>query len=327
MTDIALPRRRPAYLARLFEAYGQEIVVLAAILVLFIIVGLYNPRFLSDTNLTSIFSGNAYIAVAAIGMAMVIICGHIDVSVGSLIGVLATIAGTLAVKGYPVWVAWLVPVAVGIAINACLGALIAYMRIPSIVATLGMLSILKGGLISLTGGTWISGMPPQFFIAQARLFGIPAPVYFMVILTVIVAIWMRYSATGRSLYAVGGNAEAARASGLSPERTCVLVFALHGLFAGIAALLFATQLQVIQSTVPPNLELTVITAAVIGGVSILGGTGTVIGSTLAAILFACIGSALIFLNVSAYWLRAVLGLLILATVLADMARRRRSLIP
>jgi ribose/xylose/arabinose/galactoside ABC-type transport system permease subunit len=327
MTDLALPRQRPAYLARLFEAYGQEIVVLAAIIVLFIVVGLYNPRFLSDTNLTSIFSGNAYIAVAAIGMAMVIICGHIDVSVGSLIGVLATIAGTLAIKGYPIWIAWLVPVAVGITINAGLGALIAYMRIPSIVATLGMLSILKGGLISLTGGTWITGMPPQFFIAQARLFGIPAPVYFMIVLTIIMAIWMRYSATGRSIYAVGGNAEAARASGLSPERTCVLVFALHGFFAGIAALLFATQLQVIQSTVPPNLELTVITAAVIGGVSILGGTGTVIGSTLAAILFACIGSALIFLNVSAYWLRAVLGLLILATVLADMARRRRSLVP
>jgi ribose/xylose/arabinose/galactoside ABC-type transport system permease subunit len=327
MTDIAMPRRRPHYFARLFEAYGQEIVVLAALIVLFIVVGLYNPRFLSNNNLTSIFSGNAYIAVAAIGMAMVIICGHIDVSVGSLIGVLATIAGTLAVSGYPVWIAWVVPLIVGIVINTFLGALIAYMRVPSIVASLGMLSILKGGLISLTGGTWITGMPPDFFIAKARLFGIPAPVYFMVVLTIVMAIWMRYSATGRSIYAVGGNAEAARASGLSPERTCVLVFALHGLFAGIAALLFATQLQVIQSTVPPNLELTVITAAVIGGVSILGGTGTVIGSTLAAILFACIGSALIFLNVSAYWLRAVLGLLILATVLADMARRKRSLVP
>lgn len=327
MSDIALPVRRPSTFARIFEAYGQEIVVLAAIVVLFAIVGLVNPRFLSDTNLTSIFSGNAYIAVAAIGMAMVIISGHIDVSVGSLIGVLATIAGTLAVSGYPIWVAWLVPVLVGIAINTCLGALIAYMRIPSIVATLGMLSILKGGLISATGGTWITGMPPGFFIAQARLFGIPSPVYFMVVLTILVALWMRYSATGRSIYAVGGNGEAARASGLNPERTCVLVFALHGFFAGIAALLFATQLQVIQSTVPPNLELTVITAAVIGGVSILGGTGTVIGSTLAAILFACIGSALIFLNVSAYWLRAVLGLLILATVLADMARRRRSFSP
>ncbi|TMJ39457.1 MAG: ABC transporter permease [Alphaproteobacteria bacterium] len=326
MTDIALPRRRPSYLSRLFEEYGQEIVVLASIIVLFIVVGLVNPRFLSNTNLTSIFSGNAYIAVAAIGMALVIICGHIDVSVGSLIGVLATIAGTLAVSGYPVWIAWTVPVVVGIVINTLLGALIAYMRIPSIVATLGMLSILKGGLISATGGTWITGMPGGFFIAQGRLFGIPAPVYFMVSLTIIMALWMRYSALGRSIYAVGGNSEAARATGLNPERTCVFVFALHGFFAGIAALLFATQLQVIQSTVPPNLELTVITAAVIGGVSILGGTGTVIGSTLAAILFACIGSALIFLSVSAYWLRAVLGLLILATVLADMARRKRGLI-
>lgn len=322
MTALAM---RPNSLSRLFRAYGQEIVVLGALIVLFVVVGTVNPRFLSNSNLTNIFSGNAYIAVAAIGMSIVIITGHIDVSVGSLIGVLATIAGTLAVSGYPVWIAWVVPVIVGVVINTAVGAFIAYLKIPSIVMTLGMLSILKGGLISATGGTWISGMPPEFFIAQGRLFGIPAPVYFMVILTLIMAIWMRYSATGRSFYAVGGNPEAARASGLSPERTCVLAFALHGFFAGIAALLFATQLQVIQSTVPPNLELTVITASVIGGVSILGGTGTVIGSTLAAILFACIGSALIFLNVSAYWLRAVLGLLILATVLADMARRKREM--
>lgn len=316
--------RSPA-LSRVFRAYGQEIIVLGALIVLFVVVGTVNPRFLSNTNLTNIFSGNAYIAVAAIGMSLVIITGNIDVSVGSLIGVLATIAGTLAVSGYPVWIAWIVPVVVGVVINTAVGAFIAYLKIPSIVMTLGMLSILKGGLISATGGTWISGMPPEFFIAQGRLFGIPSPVYFMTILTIIMAVWMRYSATGRSFYAVGGNPEAARASGLSPERTCVLAFALHGFFAGIAALLFATQLQVIQSTVPPNLELTVITASVIGGVSILGGTGTVIGSTLAAILFACIGSALIFLNVSAYWLRAVLGLLILATVLADMARRKREM--
>lgn len=322
MTALAM---RPSNISQLFRAYGQEIVVLGALIVLFVVVGTVNPRFLSNSNLTNIFSGNAYIAVAAIGMSIVIISGHIDVSVGSLIGVLATIAGTLAVSGYPVWVAWVVPVIVGVVINTAVGAFIAYLKIPSIVMTLGMLSILKGGLISATGGTWISGMPPEFFIAQGRLFGIPAPVYFMVILTIIMALWMRYSATGRSFYAVGGNPEAARASGLSPERTCVLAFALHGFFAGIAALLFATQLQVIQSTVPPNLELTVITASVIGGVSILGGTGTVIGSTLAAILFACIGSALIFLNVSAYWLRAVLGLLILATVLADMARRKREM--
>ncbi len=325
MTDAAI--RRPigrANWRRFLAGFGQEIVVLLAIAVLFVVVGAYNQRFLSDTNINSIFAGNAYIAIAAIGMSLVIISGHIDVSVGSLIGVIATIAGTLAVSGYPIWMAWSVPVVFAVAVNAGVGALIAYARIPSIVVTLGMLSILKGGLISATGGAWITDMPEGFMLAQMRPFGIPSAVYFMVALTGLAALFMRYTDFGRAVYAVGGNLEAARAAGLSPQRTVVGVFALHGLFAGIAGILFATQLQVIQSTVPPNLELTVITAAVIGGVSILGGTGTVIGSTLAAILFATIGSALIFLNVSAYWLRAVLGLLILATVLADMARRRRS---
>ena len=136
-------------------------------------------------------------------------------------------------------------------------------------------------------------------------------------------LWMRHSAFGRSLYAIGGNAEAARASGIPVERRTVQVFMIHGAFAGLATVLFATQLKIIQSTVPPNLELTIITASVIGGVSILGGTGTVIGSTLAAILFSAIGSAMIFVNVSPYWLRAVIGLLILLTVLVDMERRSR----
>ncbi len=326
MSDAALPRvgLQRSWLRRFAGNYGQEIIVLLAIALLFVIVGSYNPRFLSDTNMNSIFAGNAYIAVAAIGMSMVIISGHIDVSVGSMIGVIATIAGTLAVSGYPPYVAWAVPVLFSVTVNAGVGALVAYMRIPSIVVTLGMLSILKGGLISATGGAWITDLPPGFMIAQWRLFDIASPVYFMVILTLAAAYFMRNTNFGRAIYAVGGNMEAARAAGLNPELTVVKVFALHGLFAGLAGLLFATQLQVIQSTVPPNLELTVITASVIGGVSILGGTGTVVGSTFAAILFAAIGSALIFLNVSAYWLRSVLGLMILATVLADMMRRRRA---
>ncbi|MQT15092.1 ABC transporter permease [Segnochrobactrum spirostomi] len=309
---------------RFTSGYGQEIIVALAIVVIFVVVSAINPRFLTNTNVNSIIAGNAYIAVAAIGMSVIIICGHIDVSVGALIGVVATIAGTLAVKGYPLPIAWGLPILVAMVINALVGALVAYARIPSIVVTLGMLSILKGGLIISTGGTWISGMPPEFMIAQMRPFGIPSTVWFMVILTAIAAFLMRATDAGRSIYAVGGNVEAARAAGIDPARVTVGAFAVHGLFAGIAGILFATQLQVIQSTVPPNLELTIITASVIGGVSILGGTGTVIGSTLAAILFATIGSGLIFLNVSAYWLRAVLALLILATVMADMIRRRRA---
>ncbi|MDP9137343.1 MAG: ABC transporter permease, partial [Pseudomonadota bacterium] len=229
-------------LQRFLSGYGQELVVVLSIVVLFAVVGAVNARFLSDTNINSIFAGNAYIAVAAIGMSMVIISGHIDVSVGSLIGVIATIAGTLAVSGYPVWVAWLAPILIAVAINAAVGALVAYTRIPSIVVTLGMLSILKGGLISATGGAWITDMPGSFMIAQMRLFGIPSAVYFMVTLTILAALFMRYTDFGRAIYAVGGNLEAARAAGLDPERTVVGVFALHGFFAGIAAILFATQL-------------------------------------------------------------------------------------
>ncbi|RIY03313.1 ABC transporter permease [Aureimonas flava] len=311
-------------LSRRLSASGQEILLLAALVALFLVVGWINPRFVSQNNLTSIFVGNAYIAVAAIGMSMVIISGHIDVSVGALIGVLATVSGLLVTGGYPVWLSWLLPVLLGGVVNAGLGVLIAYLKVPSIIATLAMLSILRGGLITVTGGAWISGLPPSFQLAQFRLFDVPSPVWFMIVMTVGFAFVLRSTAFGRAIYAVGGNPEAAEASGIPYKATIVKVFALHGLIAGVSATLFATQLQVIQSTVPNGLELIVITAAVVGGVSILGGVGTVVGSTLAAILFAAIGSSLIFLNVSAYWLRAVQGILILATVLADMARRGRT---
>ena len=318
------PARRPFGLPRALAS--QEALLAIAIVGLAIVVGADNARFLAVRNLSDILLGNAYVAVAAIGMSMVIVSGNIDISVGALIGVLATLSGTLAVSGAPVFLAWLAPLVVGVAVMALQGAVVAYLRIPAIVVTLGMLSILKGGLISATGGKWITDLPESFHLADIELFGIlPMPVVIMVLATLAAAYWMRNSAAGRAIYAAGGNAEAARLCGVSPQRTVVMVFALHGLFAGVASLLFATQLKVIQSTVPPNLELTVITAAVVGGVSILGGVGTVVGSTLAAVLIAEIASALVFVDVSPYWIRAVQGALILATVVADILRRRRRL--
>lgn len=302
---------------------SQEVILLLVIVVLMMAVGSVNERFLAERNLQSIFLGNAYIAVAAIGMSMVIISGNIDISVGSLIGVLATMSGTLAVNGVPVVLAWLIPVGFSVLVTTLMGLMVAYLRVPSIVVTLGMMSVLKGALIVVTGGAWINDLPDGFQLAQMKPFGIPTPILFMLVLTVGAAIWMRYSAFGRSIYAVGGNAEAARLSGINRETTIVKTFAIHGIFVGIAGILFATQLSIIQSTVPPNLELTIITASVVGGVSILGGTGTVIGSTLAAVLLAAIGSSLIFISVSPYWLRAVQGVLILTTVLADLWRRQR----
>jgi len=304
-------------------AVSQEWLLALSIVALLVVVGAINPRFVAIRNLQTILLGNAYIAIAAIGMSMVIISGNIDISVGALIGVLATVSGTMAISGVPnVW-CWLTPIALGILVMAGIGAMVAYLRIPSIVVTLGMLSILRGGLISATGGKWITGLPPGYDIAHQPILGAPLPVVLMVGLTALAAWWLRATATGRSIYAVGGNAEAARLCGIRHRPTVVMTFAIHGLFVGIAAVLFATQLSVIQSTVPSGLELTIITAAVVGGVSILGGTGTVVGATLAAVLIAAIGSSLIFVGISPYWLRAVQGTLILVTVLADILRRRR----
>jgi len=253
----------------------------------------------------------------------VIISGNIDISVGALIGVLATLSGSIAVAGAPTIVSWAVPVVLGVLVMAAQGAVVAYLRIPAIVVTLGMMSILKGGLISVTGGKWITDLPQGFHLADLNVLGVPMPVVIMIVATALAALWMRYSPSGRAIYATGGDAEAARLCGVNPQRTVVMVFALHGLFAGIATLVYATQLRVIQSTTPSGLELTIITAAVVGGVSILGGVGTVVGATLAAILIAEITSALVFINISPYWTDALRGGLILATVIADIVRRQR----
>ena len=313
--------RAPAGGLRRFAS--QETLLAVAIISLAVVVGIINPRFLAYRNIADLLLGNAYIAIAAIGMSMVIISGNIDISVGSLIGVLATISGSLAVAGAATAVAWGVPLVLGVLVMAAQGAVVAYLRIPSIVVTLGMLSILKGGLISVTGGRWITDLPQSFHLADLSILGVPMPVVIMVVATALATVWMRYSPRGRAIYATGGNAEAARLCGVNPQRTVVMVFAIHGFFAGVATLVYATQLRVIQSNTPAGLELTVITASVVGGVSILGGVGTVVGSTLAAILIAEITSALVFINISPYWTDAVRGALILATVIADIVRRQR----
>ena len=304
---------------------NQETAIVIFLLILGVAIGLQNPRFLASRNLLDILQGNAYIAVAAIGMSMVIITGNIDISVGSLVGLLAVIAGRVVTSGAPPIVAWLVPLLVGALVGALVGFLVAYLKIPSIVVTLGMLSILKGFLIIWTNGNRVEAMPESFFLAQWKIGVVSIPIIFMIVLTILAAIWMRYSGIGRSFYAVGGNPEAARLSGISQQRVVMQAFILNGVFVGIASTLYATQLSVIQATPPPSLELFIITSAVVGGVSILGGKGTVIGATLAAILLNAIRSGMTFVGISPFWIQAIQGILILATVLIDLIRRRRQM--
>jgi ribose/xylose/arabinose/galactoside ABC-type transport system permease subunit len=269
--------------------------------------------------------------VAAIGISMIIITGNIDISVGAAIGVLVALSGSLAEQlsaadvPTPIVLAaaWIAPLFGGMLISAINGFFVAYLKIPAIVVTLGTFSILKGGLILVAGGSTISALPDGYSIAQQDILGLPVPVWIMIALTIVAFAWMRWSRTGRSQYAIGGNAEAARLSGIDTRRQLMVTFTIAGLFYGIAAVMFATQYNTLQTVVTPGLELQVITAAVVGGVSILGGIGTVIGSTLATILIRTIGAALVFVDISPFWLKAILGVLILVTVLADVVRRRR----
>lgn len=320
------------YWANAKRLIGSQEGILALLLIVLIIgVGLYNPRFVTERNLTDIINANAYIAVAAIGISMVIITGNIDISVGAIIGVLVTLSGTVAVElsnaGLPgpvvLIAAWVAPMIGGMVISAINGFFVAYLGIPAIVVTLGMFSILKGGLILVAGGNVISDLPDGFSLAQQSIGALPVAVVIMIVLTLVAFVWMRWSRLGRSQYAIGGNKDAARLSGINVRHSLMMTFIIAGFFYGVAAMMYATQFGIIQAVVTPGLELQVITAAVVGGVSILGGIGTVIGSTLAAILIRTIGASLVFVDISPFWLRAILGVLILVTVLADVIRRRR----
>jgi len=302
----------------------QETVLVLTFVIVFAGVTLLNPGFAQPSNLVDILYNSSYIAVAAVGMTMVILCGHIDISVGAALGVCATVAGQLAVAHQPMYLVFPVTILTGGVIGLLNGVLIAYGRIPAIVTTLGMASILKGGLILATGGKWIYGLPPEFGISREHILGIPVPIFAMILFGALFSIWLKFFATGREPYAVGGNAEAARLSGISQRKVTIRVFFLNGLLVGVAAILYATNFTAIQSNVAPGFELTVITSAVIGGVSILGGTGTVIGALFGAVLLQTIGTALVFLHIRAEWFQAVQGALILLTILLDVFRRRRT---
>lgn len=318
------PSRRSGVRRWLSFFNQQETVLALAFLIVLIGVTALNRGFIDPNNLIDVLYNSSYIGVAAIGMTMIILCGHIDISVGAALGLCATIAGQLAVAGVPLFVVFPLTILTGGVIGLINGLLVAYGRIPAIVTTLGMASILKGGLILSTGGKWIYDLPPAFGISRQHILGVPVPICALLLLGLAFSFWLKFSATGRELYAVGGNAEAARLSGISERRVTLRVFILNGLLAGVSAILYATNFTAIQSNVAPGFELTVITSTVIGGVSILGGTGTIIGALLGAVLLQTIGTALVFLHIRAEWFQTVQGSLILLTILLDVFRRRRT---
>ncbi len=273
------------------------------------------PDFFSLKNFSDIMLGSATTIIGALGMMMVILMGQIDVSVGSIFAICCAVTGALAKSGMPVPLVVLTAVCVGAMLGTVNGTLFAVVGIDAIVVTLGTNSIYRGLLILCTQGAWITGLPPQILqIGQGKLLGAPVPVWISLLIFVLLMLVQRYTSWGRNLYAIGSNMRAAHLSGIKVKLTQVSAFAANGALVAVSAIIYTTRFGGVASNTGQGFEMVFISAAVVGGVSILGGSGSTFGTLLGAILIGTISTVLIFFKINSYWEQAVEGIIILSAV-------------
>ncbi len=290
-----------------------------------------NPAFASLANVRDILVNAAPAAIVACGMMLVIVSGEIDISVGSMMGLLAAVLGLLASTnrlGWPAPAAAAAVVALGALLGLVNGALVAVCGAPSIIVTLGMLSALRGATELLMGGEWITDLPAGLrFLGVGSVAGVPVCLWAAAGAAVFTGVLARRTALGLRIYAVGSSPAAARLAGLSAARVKLFVFMLSGLLTGVATVVTAPQLSVVEAGFGQGFELLVITCVVVGGVSIQGGVGRLSGVLLGVLLLTMVRTVLIYLRLgesATYWERAVQGAFILAAVLADHLAARRA---
>jgi rhamnose transport system permease protein len=300
-----------------------EVSVAIAILLLAAVLALTAPAYFAQENLSALFSANVPAAMIALGMTLVILTGHIDISVGSIFAICGVAAGVLAKSGFPIAAAALAASLIGAALGAMNGALVAYRGIPSIVVTLASMVALRDALRWQTQGAWVQDLPQNF-----QWFGLTQSAYPFVtfsIVAVLIAVcgWgLRNLGAGRAVYATGSNLEAARLTGINTRSVVFFVFTITGTLTGLAAVLNSVRFSQIPSNTGLGLEMKVIAAVIVGGAAIRGGVGTITGTVLGVILLGAIGPALTFVGVSAYWERAIQGGIILTAVIMDAVRIR-----
>jgi rhamnose transport system permease protein len=305
--------------------HRREVSIAGVIVALGFVLAAIAPGYFARENLSDLFLGNMPVLIVAIGTTLVILTGNIDISVGSMFAMCGVVAGVAAKASGSVAVAGVAACVTGALLGAVNGALVAYVRIPSIVVTLATMVAWRDGLRWWTEGTWVQDLPPGF-----QWFGLPQAAYPLVACASVVFLqgaisWvMRNLAAGRTVYATGSNEEAARLAGMSTARVKCAVFIAAGALTGLAALLNSVRFNQIPSNAGLGLEMKVIAAAVVGGAAIRGGEGSLTGTLLGVVLLGAIGPALTFLGVSVYWERALQGAIILAAVAIDAVRERRA---
>jgi rhamnose transport system permease protein len=308
-------------------ARQRELSLLLVLLLMGVFVAIRAPQVLSATNLTDVSVLAAIIAIAAVGEAMVVITRNVDLSVEAIIGLVAfSVAAVLSDHLMPTSVAMVFGVGLGLVLGMINGIVVALFRVPSIVATLGTLSIYRGIDFLLAGGKQVTltELPPGYTnAARATLVGVPIFVLIAVVIVAVFAVVLRQTRFGRSVYAVGSNPEAAGILGIRTGVVTFVVFSVCGLLSGIAGVMWGILFGTINATAATGVTLQVVAAVVVGGVNIFGGSGTVVGAALGALFLGFISNALILLRLSQFWLQAFYGLVILIAVALDAVLLRR----
>jgi ribose/xylose/arabinose/galactoside ABC-type transport system permease subunit len=313
--------RRARALAR-----RPEVGILLVILALVVYMSIRFERFLSVDNLMNIARNYSDIGIGAVGMTLVLLIGGIDLSVASVMalgGLVASIA--MVWWGLPVPVAILLGIGAGVVVGLVNGFLIQRVRLAPFIATLGMLGVARGIVVGTTGGQGISGLPSEFTaIGQGYLGVVPVPVIALVVVAVVVALFLGYHVWGTYIYSIGGNETAAILTGLPVARVKIFVYVVCGALSALAGVLVVSRVGVSLPGQSLGYELQVIAAAVIGGVSLQGGRGTILGAVLGALLIGLIQNILVFERVAPYWQTAFTGGIILLAAIVDVLRQRRS---
>jgi ribose/xylose/arabinose/galactoside ABC-type transport system permease subunit len=296
---------------------------LIGLAILVVVLALLAPNFLHAQNLLNIGVQAAVVAVLAFGQTFAIVTGGIDLSVGSVAALSAmTCAALTADSGVPALVGVAAALATGLACGLVSGAMVAYGRLPAFIATLAMLSVGRGLTLVISQGIPKS-MPGTVAKLGSNLTSwLPAPVLVMALMGVIAAVILNRTYSGRAMYAIGGNEEAARLSGINVRRQTLVVYGLAGVFAAVAGLLLAGRLASAQPQMASGYELDAIAAVVIGGASLSGGSGRASGTLIGALILAVIRNGLNLLAVSSFWQQVVIGIVIALAVLVDSIRRR-----
>jgi ribose transport system permease protein len=318
--------RQVSVLRRIVRAQEFGVFIILAAMVLFLSV--YTNTFLTSTNIFNILRAFSWIAISGFGECMVIITGGIDLSVGSVMGFSGLISAMLLRAQMGVPLALLGGLAAGVVIGALNGLMVTKAKLPPFIATLGMLLMARGLCYGLTGGWPVQDLPQGFRnLGQYDIpflgAGVPLPLLFMILCAVLATLFLTSTIWGYRIYAVGGNEVASGLSGINTDRVKILVYTLAALLTAIGGILMTARLGVAAPTAASGYELDVIAAAVVGGTSLSGGEGTILGVLIGAAIMQVLRTGLVLTGVSAYWLQAAQGLVIVVAIMLDQLRKRR----